>query len=285
MAANQITVKAWKGATADIPTASVAENGRLAFYVDTSASTHVVKVCRKVSGTPTWQDVAIASEVLSTTILTTRGDLLVQGASGADRLAVGALGQQLRSIGSPLIPTWVDAAKQGTAASRSAANEAHMGVPFYTTDTYGVAIGVTTGPGTYAWTGFSQAIQFEAANVAAGDNATASASTPVQAQWGSGVTVGWVAPRAGSVRSLTAALSAAAAGSDLILGVYKNGTLIHASAILTLASASSATKGNTTFPLGSYTFAAGDVLDVRVRTGSGWSATTADLGITVEVEC
>jgi hypothetical protein len=69
------------------------------------------------------------------------------------------------------------------------------------------------------------------------------------------------------------------------VGVYKNGTLIHASAILTLASASSATKGNTTFPLGSYTFAAGDVLDVRVRTGSGWSATTADLGITVEVEC
>lgn len=283
MAANQITVKAWKGATADIPTAAVVENGRLAFYVDTSASTHVVKVCRKVSGTPTWQDVAIASEVLSTTILTTQGDLLVRGASGAERLGRGGEGEILRA--GAQMPAWVDLAKQSPAADRPTAATGYKGVVYYATDTYGVSFCLATSVSTYAWTGFSQAIQFEAANVAAGDNATPASSTPVQAQWGSGVTVGWVAPRAGSVRSLTAALSAAAAGSDLILGVYKNGTLIHASAILTLASASSATKGNTTFPLGSYTFAAGDVLDVRVRTGSGWSATTADLGITVEVEC
>ena len=31
--------------------------------------------------------------------------------------------------------------------------------------------------------------------------------------------------------------------------------------------------------------AAGDVIDVRIRTGTGWSATTADLGVAVEIEC
>jgi len=31
--------------------------------------------------------------------------------------------------------------------------------------------------------------------------------------------------------------------------------------------------------------AVGDVIDIRIRTGSGWSATTADLGVALEVEC
>lgn len=288
MAANQITVKAWKGATADIPSASVVENGRLAFYVDTSASTHVVKVCRKVSGTPTWQDVAIASEVLSITILTTRGDLLVQGASGATRLPVGDAGQVLRVGGAPLAPEWGDLAKCGPLSDRPVTPGAgHAAMPYYTTDVYGVALGIRTGASTYVWSGFSQMIPFAVTNVAAGDNATAASSTPVQAQWAgaAAVGVGWTAPRAGSVRSLSATLSAAAAGSDLLVAIYKNSTLLHASTLVTLASATNDTKRYANFPLGSYTFAAGDTIDVRIRTGSGWSASSADLGIAVEVEC
>jgi hypothetical protein len=31
--------------------------------------------------------------------------------------------------------------------------------------------------------------------------------------------------------------------------------------------------------------AAGDVIDIRIRAGSGWTATTADIGVALEVEC
>lgn len=130
-----------------------------------------------------------------------------------------------------------------------------------------------------------QTIPFSITNVAPGDNATVASSTPVQAQWAgaAAVAVGWVAPRAGSLTGLSAALSGAAAGSNAIVGVYKNGTLLNAAAIVTLASATSDTKAHGTFTAGTYTFAAGDVIDVRVRTGSGWSATTVDLGVAVEI--
>lgn len=135
--------------------------------------------------------------------------------------------------------------------------------------------------------GFRQTVQFSVTNVAAGDNASAALSAPVQAQWAgaAAVTVGWVAPRAGSLTALSAALSAAAAGGDVIVGVYKNGTLLDATTIVTLASATSDTKARTTFAKDLWTFAAGDVIDVRLRAALGWSATSADLGVAVEIEC
>jgi len=135
----------------------------------------------------------------------------------------------------------------------------------------------TTGPA-------AAIIAFGLLNVAAGDNATPASATPVAAPWCgvTGLGVGWVAPRAGSVTALSAALSAAAADADAIVGVYKNGTLL-TGAIVTLAEATNDTKAHSTFTAGTHTFVAGDVLDVRVRTGSGWSATTADLGASVEV--
>jgi hypothetical protein len=130
-----------------------------------------------------------------------------------------------------------------------------------------------------------QTIPFSVTNVAAGSDASPPLSTPVQAQWAgaAGVAVGWVAPRAGSLTGLSAALSGAAAGSNAIVGVYKNGTIMNAAAIVTLASATSDTKAHGTFTPGTYTFAAGDVIDVRIRTGSGWSATSVDLGVAVEI--
>lgn len=135
--------------------------------------------------------------------------------------------------------------------------------------------------------GFRQCIQFAQTAVAAGDNATPASSTPVAIGWGGtvDVVVGWVAPRAGSLTGLSAALSAAAAGSNLIVGVYKNGTIMNAAAIVTLASGTSDTKARGTFTKDTYTFAAGDVLDIRIRAGSGWTATTANLGVALEVEC
>lgn len=135
-------------------------------------------------------------------------------------------------------------------------------------------------------TGHRQVIPFGIANVAAGDNATPASSTPVQIGFGANgaVLAGWVAPRDGSLTALSAALSGAAAGSNAILGVYKNGVLMNALTIVTLASATSDTKAYGTFTRGTYTFVAGDVIDVRIRTGTGWSATTADLGVAVEVD-
>lgn len=134
--------------------------------------------------------------------------------------------------------------------------------------------------------GHRQLLPFGVANVAAGDNATVASSTPVQVGYGANgaVAVGWVAPRDGQLTGLSAALSGAAAGSNAIVGVYKNGTLMGSLAAVTLTSAGSDTKARTTIARGTYTFAAGDVIDVRVRTGSGWSATTVDLGVSVEVE-
>ena len=129
-------------------------------------------------------------------------------------------------------------------------------------------------------------VPFGYANVAAGDNATPASSTPVQAHWCgvSGLTTaGFVAMRAGSITGLSVNLSAAAAGSNLIVGVYVNGTIVNAAAIVTLTSAGSQVKGQATFTHGLYPLVAGDVVDVRIRTGSGWTATTADLSIAVEI--
>jgi hypothetical protein len=130
-------------------------------------------------------------------------------------------------------------------------------------------------------------LPFGQTNIVAGDNATPASSTPVQAHW-CGVaaltTCAFVAPHAGSVTGLSINLNAAAAGSNLIVGVYKNGTIINAAAIVTLASATNDVKGRGTFAQNAYTFAAGDVIDVRVRTGSGWSATGADASIAAEIQ-
>jgi hypothetical protein len=129
-----------------------------------------------------------------------------------------------------------------------------------------------------------QTVTFALPNVAAGDNATVASATPVQL-YACGVsaldTCGYVAPRAGSLTALSAHFSGNAAGSSLIVSVHKNGTLLHASAIATIASGEA--KGRATFTAGTYTFDAGDVLDVRVRTGSGWSATTRDIAAYVEI--
>lgn len=55
-----------------------------------------------------------------------------------------------------------------------------------------------------------------------------------------------------------------------------------AATIVTIAAAD--TLEYITFAAGTYPFVAGDVIDVRVRTGTGWSATTVDATALVEIE-
>lgn len=98
----------------------------------------------------------------------------------------------------------------------------------------------------------------------------------------SAVTAGVTALRPGSLVGLSVNLSDAAAGSSAIFGVYKNGTIFNAATIVTLIATD--TKEYITFAAGTYSFVAGDVIDVRVRTGSGWSAPTVDAAVLVEIE-
>lgn len=134
--------------------------------------------------------------------------------------------------------------------------------------------------------GVRQVLPFGEPNITTGDNASPALSTPVATHW-CGVTAlttaGFVAPRAGSLTGLSANLSAAAAGSNCIFGVYKNGTIFNAATIVTLASATSDVKASATFAEGTYTFAAGDVITVYYRTGTGWTATTSDAAVAVEI--
>jgi hypothetical protein len=128
-------------------------------------------------------------------------------------------------------------------------------------------------------------LPFGHSNIAAGDNATPANSTPVSDHWCgvSGLsTASFVAARDGGVVSLSVGLSGNAAGSVAIFGVYKNGVIYNAAAIATIAIGQS--KATATFARGLYTFETGDVITVQHRTGSGWTATTVDAAIAVEVE-
>lgn len=128
-------------------------------------------------------------------------------------------------------------------------------------------------------------LPFGFTNIAPGDNATPANSTPVQLSWCGVSTLGaatYIANRSGSVVGIGGVLTAAAAGSTAILGVYKNGSLVNAAAITTVALTSLTSYA--TFAAGTYTFVPGDNLTIAIRTGSGWSATTADLAAYLELE-
>jgi hypothetical protein len=132
-----------------------------------------------------------------------------------------------------------------------------------------------------AVTGPRSLLFFGTANIAAGDNATPASSTPVQSGFcgASTIVVGVPMIRPGFVTGLGIRLSGAAAGSVAIFGVYKNGTIV-----ASLNIGITGGQNFATYPEGRYAFAANDVIDVRIRTGSGWSATTVDAAISVEIQ-
>jgi len=117
----------------------------------------------------------------------------------------------------------------------------------------------------------SDSVQFGHPNLSAG-------LTDHQMNWG-GVAaldalISFVAAHPGSVTWVSGGLSEAAVGSNVQIDVFKNGVEMVES-ILILAGADA---GRVYYPIGAYTFVAGDKLDLRVTTGAGWTSTTADLG-------
>lgn len=118
------------------------------------------------------------------------------------------------------------------------------------------------------------------------DNVAANQSAVVVKLGATGATVvDGVAPRAGSLVGIVASFTVAPAGTDLVVSVLKNGTLIHSTGILTvtagatLGRAVTFTKDNANLLL-----AAGDRIGVTVTTGAGWTATTSDMAVFVIVE-
>lgn len=132
-----------------------------------------------------------------------------------------------------------------------------------------------------AVTGPRQLLFFGTANIAAGDNATPASSTPVQSGFCgvSAIVVGVPMIRPGYITGLGIRLSGAAAGSEAIFGVYNGATLV-----ASLSIGLTGTQNYATYAEGLYTFAANDVLSVKIRTGSGWTATTVDAAISVEIQ-
>ena len=132
-----------------------------------------------------------------------------------------------------------------------------------------------------AVTGPRELLFFGTANIAAGDNATPANSTPVQSGFCGVSTIAAGVPmlRPGYVTGLGIRLTGAAAGSAAIFGVYQNGTLVAA-----LSIGLTGNQNYATYAEGLYAFAANDVIDVRVRTGSGWTATTVDAAVVVEIQ-
>ena len=126
-------------------------------------------------------------------------------------------------------------------------------------------------------------IPYCAHNIAAGSSATPSSSTEVPVSVGGAAFTGpTTMPRPGLVTGLSVGLTGAAAGSDAIFTVLKNGsTPIDPTAIVTTHSVSSDTKAFATFA--GFPFVAGDELVVGIRTGTGWTATTVSANILLEI--
>lgn len=97
---------------------------------------------------------------------------------------------------------------------------------------------------------------------------------------------GYVATRAGSITGLSIHSTVAAAGGagdKLVATVFKNGVAI-AAAKVELDADTSEVADAATFAKDTHTFAAEDVLDIRITTPGTWSAVTADIAVFLEVE-
>jgi hypothetical protein len=88
------------------------------------------------------------------------------------------------------------------------------------------------------------------------------------------------APRAGSIVGLNTSLSIVGAGAALTVKGFKNGSAV---ATLTHDIAIAAQKNYTAFLPGVLTYAAGDLLDIRITTPVGWTAVTAAILSLLEV--
>jgi hypothetical protein len=91
--------------------------------------------------------------------------------------------------------------------------------------------------------------------------------------------------RAGSLRAILASFTVAPAGTDLVVSVFKNGSLLHATAILTVAAGAALGRvASFSKDTANLSFAAGDRVGIAVTTGAGWTATTSDLAVWALIE-
>jgi hypothetical protein len=93
---------------------------------------------------------------------------------------------------------------------------------------------------------------------------------------------GWIAPRAGSVTGIAVHSNAARTGGTLTAKVFKNGAQL--GALTAVLDGTNTTFKATTQAKDTDNFNAGDILDIRIATDSGWSPTTADIRGVLEVE-
>lgn len=113
---------------------------------------------------------------------------------------------------------------------------------------------------------------------------TAASQTGARTNLGGVANGQYVAPRAGSLTAFSAMLDVAITGAatQIVAKVFKNGTLIDATAILTFTQAGAEVKAFATFTKDAIAFAAGDLIDVRYD--STGITNTPKLWASVEIE-
>lgn len=92
----------------------------------------------------------------------------------------------------------------------------------------------------------------------------------------------WIAPRAGSITAVCVKSNDARTAGTLTIEVTKNGTGVGLTAVL---DGTNATFKATTQAKDTDAFAAGDELGVTITTDGDWAPTTADIRVSIEVEC
>ncbi len=179
-------------------------------------------------------------------------------------------------VGSAASGVWVALGSTSVSAALSAATTITAGTGFIAT-----AGGLTAAAGDLAALGgFKHSVGPWTVTLAASQTDLGMVYGAVAA-----VTAGWVAPSAGSILGISAFLDAAVTGggTQAAFGVYKNGTIINASAIVTFTAAAALAKNHATFAKDLYTFVADDVITIKY-TSSGIS-NTPKAWANVIVEC
>lgn len=95
-----------------------------------------------------------------------------------------------------------------------------------------------------------------------------------------------IMPRAGSLVGICAGFTVAPAGSTMTVSVFKNGALMHATAVLSVTAG--ATLGRVALfskDTANLSFAAADRIGVAITTDGSWTAITSDITVFLWVEC
>lgn len=94
-----------------------------------------------------------------------------------------------------------------------------------------------------------------------------------------------VVTRAGSLVGIAASFTVAPAGSTMTISIFKNGALMHATAVLSVTAGATLGRATTfTKDTANLSVAAGDRIGVAITTDGSWTATTSDLAVLVEIE-